>query len=74
MYAKGLSIRQIIEQIEDIYVFEVSDGLISDITDKLLPEIKDCQHIPLDEVDPVVYIDTIHFSVRDNHVIKKLAA
>ena len=74
MYAKGLSTRQISEQIEDIYGFEVSDGLISDITDKLLPEIEDWQHRPLNEVYQVVYIDDIHFSVRDNHVIKKLAA
>ena len=74
MYAKGLSTRQISEQIEDIYGFEVSDGLVSDITDKLIPEIEDWQHRPLNEVYPVVYIDTIHFSVRDNHVIKKLAA
>ena len=74
MYAKGLSTRQISEQIEDIYGFEVSDGLISDITDKLIPEIEDWQHRPLNEIYPVVYIDAIHFSVRDNHVIKKLAA
>ena len=74
MYAKSLSTRQISEQIEDIYGFEVSDGLVSDITDKLIPEIEDWQHRPLNEVYPVVYIDAIHFSVRDNHVIKKLAA
>lgn len=74
MYAKGLSTRQISEQIEDIYGFEVSDGLVSDITDKLIPEIEDWQHRPLNEVYPVVYIDAIHFSVRDNHIIKKLAA
>ena len=47
---------------------------MSDITDKLIPEIEDWQHRPLNEVYPVVYIDAIHFSVRDNHVIKKLAA
>lgn len=63
-----------ISQIEDIYGFEVSDGLVSDITDKLIPEIEDWQHRPLNEVYPVVYIDAIHFSIRDNHVIKKLAA
>ncbi|WP_455541922.1 IS256 family transposase [Intestinibacter sp.] len=74
MYAKGLSTRQISEQIEDIYGFEVSDGLVSDITDKLLPEIQDWQHRPLSSVYPVIYIDAIHFSVRDNHVIRKLAA
>jgi len=74
MYAKGLSTRQISEQIEDIYGFDVSEGMISDVTNKLLPEIEDWQHRPLSRVYPVVFIDAVHFSVRDNNVIKKLAA
>lgn len=74
MYAKGLSTRQISEQIEDIYGFEVSEGMISDITDKLLPEIEDWQNRPLSRVYPIVFIDAVYFSVRDNNVIKKLAA
>ena len=74
MYAKGLTTRQISEQIEDIYGFEVSDGMISDITDKLLPDIQDWQQGPLSSVYPIIFIDAVHLSVRDNHVIKKLAA
>lgn len=74
MYAKGLTTRQISDQIEDIYGFEVSEGMVSDITDRLLPEIEDLQQRPLSKVYPIVYIDAVHFSVRDNHVIKKLAA
>ena len=74
MYAKGLTTRQISEQIEDIYGFEVSEGMVSDITDRLLPEIEDWQQRPLSSIYPIVYIDAVHFSVRDNHVIKKLAA
>lgn len=74
MYAKGLSTRQISEQIEDIYGFDVSEGMISDVTNKLLPEIEDWQHRPLSPIYPVVFIDAVHFSVRDNNVIKKLAA
>jgi len=74
MYAKGLTTRQISDQVEDIYGFEVSEGMVSDITDRLLPEIEDWQQRPLSQVYPIVYIDAVHFSVRDNHVIKKLAA
>ena len=74
MYAKGLTTRQISDQIEDIYGFEVSEGMVSDITDRLIPEIEDWQQRPLSQVYPIVYIDAVHFSVRDNHVIKKLAA
>ena len=41
MYAKGMTTRQISETIEDIYGFDVSEGFISDVTDKLLPQIED---------------------------------
>ena len=41
LYAKGMTTRQISETIEDIYGFEVSDGMVSDITDRLLPQIED---------------------------------
>ena len=74
MYAKGLTTRQISEQIEDIYGFEVSEGFVSDVTDKLLPEIEDWQHRPLAELYPIVFIDAVDFSVIDNHIIGKLAA
>ena len=74
MYAKGMTTRQISETIEDIYGFEASEGFISDVTDKILPQIEDWQNRPLDEVYPILYIDAIHYSVRDNGVIRKLAA
>lgn len=74
MYAKGMTTRQISETIEDIYGFETSEGFISDVTDKILPQIEDWQNWPLDDVYPILYIDAIHYSVRDNGVIRKLAA
>ena len=74
LYAKGMTTRQISETIEDIYGFEVSDGMVSDITDRLLPQIEDWQRRPLDEVYPIVFIDAVHFSVRDNGQIRKRAA
>ena len=74
MYAKGMTTRQISETIEDIYGFETSEGFISDVTDKIFPQIEDWQNRPLDEIYPILYIDAIHYSVRDNGIIKKLAA
>ena len=62
MYAKGMTTRQISETLEDIYGFEASEGFISDVTDKILPQIEDWQKRPLSEVYPVVYIDAIHYS------------
>ena len=63
MYAKGMTTRQISETIDDIYGFEASEGFISDVTDKLLPQIEEWQSRPLDEVYPVVFIDAIQMSV-----------
>lgn len=74
MYAKGMTTRRISETIEDIYGFETSEGFISDVTDNILSHIEDWQNRPLDEVYPILYIDAIHYSVRDNGVIRKLAA
>ena len=74
LYAKGMTTRQISETIEDIYGFEVSDGMVSDITDRLLPQIEDWQKRPLDEVYPIVFVDAVHFSVRENGQIRKLAS
>ena len=74
MYAKGMTTRQISDTIEDIYGFETSEGFISDVTDKILPQIEDWQDRPLDDVYPIIYIDAIHYSVRDNGIIRKLAA
>ena len=66
MYAKGMTVRQISETIEDIYGFEVSEGMVSDITDKLLPKIEEWQNRPLSAVWKMVesplyyrYADTV---------------
>lgn len=74
MYAKGMTTRQISDTLEDIYGFEASEGFISDVTDKIIPQIEDWQNRPLSEVYPVLFIDAIHYSVRDNGIIRKLAA
>ena len=74
MYARGLSTRQISDTIEEIYGFEVSDSFISDVTDKILPQIHEWQTRPLDEIYPVVFIDATHYSVRENGTVKKMAA
>ena len=74
MYAKGMTTCQISDTMMDIYGFEASESFISDVTDKILPKIEEWQNRPLDEVYPVIYIDAIHYSVKDNGVIRKLAA
>ena len=69
-----MTTRQISETIEDIYGFETSEGFISDVTDKTLRQIEDWQSRPLDEVYLIFYNDAIHYSARDNGVIRDLLA
>ena len=69
MYAKGMTTRQIAEQMEEIYGFECSESFISNVTDKIIAEIEEWQKRPLDEVYPIVFIDAVHFSVREDNRI-----
>ncbi len=74
MYANGMTTRQISETLMDIYGFEGSEGFISDVTDKILPQIEEWQQRPLDDIYPVIFIDAINYSVREDGIIRKLAA
>ena len=71
MYARGLTTRQISEQIEDIYGFECSESFIPNVTDKIIQDIQDWQNRSLEKVYPVIFIDATHFSVREDNRIKK---
>lgn len=73
MYARGLTTREISEQIEDIYGFGTSAEMVSKITDKIHPMIEDWQNRRLSEVYPIVFIDAIVFSVRKDKVVQKCA-
>ena len=73
MYARGLTTREISEEIEDIYGFEASAALVSRITDKIVPQIEEWQNRRLSEVYPIVFIDAIVFSVRKEKTVQKSA-
>lgn len=74
LYARGLTTREINEQIHDLYGIEVSATMVSNITNQIIPEIKEWQERPLDSVYPIIFIDAVHFSVREeNRVVKKAA-
>lgn len=73
MYAKGMTTRDISKHIEEIYGFSVSSTMVSQITNKILPTIEEWQSRPLEPVYPFVFLDAIHFNVRDNGIITKKA-
>jgi len=74
LYGKGLTTREIGEQIQEIYGINMSPEMVSNITDRIIPEIEDWQNRMLDDVYPFIFIDAVHFSVREeNRVVKKAA-
>ncbi len=66
MYDKGMTTRDINAHMQDIYDVEVSSTMVSSITDKILPLLSEWQDRALDESYAVVYLDGIHFKVRDS--------
>lgn len=74
MYGLGMSDKQIQEEIDELFGCKLSTDMISDITDKIIPEIQDWQKRKLDKIYPIVFIDAIHFSVKDNGQVVKKAA
>lgn len=74
MYAKGMTTRDIAAHLENIYGFEASPTLISGITDKITPIAKEWQNRPLEAVYPIIFMDAIHYKVKqDNRIINKAA-
>jgi putative transposase len=72
MYAKGMSQRDIEDNLREIYGAEIPQTLISKITDKILPEVNEWQNRPLESIYPIIYFDGIVFKSRkDNQIINK---
>lgn len=69
-----MSTRDIQAELNELYGVDVSPSMISNITDKVLGSASEYQNRMLDEVYPIVYMDTIHFKVRDEHRIVTKAA
>lgn len=73
MYGLGMSYRDISTQVEDLYGIKVSTATLSAITDKIIAEVRDWQQRPLDSLYPFVWLDAIHYKVKDNGRYKSKA-
>lgn len=73
LYGIGMSLRDISNYIEEMYDMHVSATTLSQITDKIIPEIKQWQSRPLEKVYPIVFLDAMHFKVKDEGQIKSKA-
>ena len=65
LYGKGMSLRDISSHIAEMYDTEVSPTILSEITDRIIPQVKEWQNRPLDDVYPIVWLDAMHYKVKD---------
>ena len=73
MYARGISNREIYNKMQELYGVKISPDMVTAITDKIIPNIKEWQKRPLDDVYPVVFVDATYFYVRNEGVVGKKA-
>ena len=66
MYGRGMSYKDMSSHVEDMYGIKVSTATLSAITDKIIARVKEWQQRPLDSHYPFVWMDAIHYKVRDN--------
>ena len=74
LYACGMSQLDISEQIKNLYDVDISPELVSKISEKIMPEVTAWQNRPLEAVYPFVFLDAIHYKVKENHQYQTKAA
>ena len=74
MYAKGMTTRDIVDHVQSLYGIGISPSSISNITDKVMDEAKEWYSRTLDSLYPVVFLDAVHFKVREEGRIVTKAA
>lgn len=74
MYAKGMTTRDIVDHVQSLYGIELSPSSVSNITDKIVEEAKEWYSRTLDSLYPVVFLDAVHFKVREEGRIVTKAA
>lgn len=67
MYGLGMSLRDISKHIQDMYDTNISHATLSAITDKIIPEVKEWQSRPLEELYTIVWLDAMHYKVKEDH-------
>jgi len=74
LYARGMSTRDIQDQIKDLYGIDMSPELVSKITDRIIPEVKEWQNRPLERIYSFIFMDAIHYKIREEGRILNRAA
>ena len=73
MYARGMSTREIVGHLRDLYGIDVSPDLISAVTDAVLEEVAAWQARPLEAIYPLVFFDALRVKIRDEGLVRNKA-
>jgi putative transposase len=73
MYAKGMSVRDIQETLQELYGVEVSPTTLSAITDKVWELVEEWQNRSLASIYPIIYLDAIHIKLRREAKVENIA-
>jgi len=73
MYARGMSTREIVGHLRELYGLEVSPDLISAVTDAVLDEVTTWQGRPLEPIYPLVFFDALRVKIRDEGLVRNKA-
>lgn len=73
LYGLGMSYRDIAKHIEEMYDMDISHDTLSSITDRIIPLVKEWQSRPLEPLYTIVWLDAMHYKVRDGGVVKNRA-
>ena len=73
MYARGMSTREIVGHLRDLYGIDVSPDLISAVTDAVLDEVATWQARPLEAIYPLVFFDALRVKIRDEGLVRNKA-
>lgn len=74
LYSKGMTTRDIADQIKELYDAEISAEMVSNITNRILPLVVEWQNKPLDREYSFVFMDAIHYKVREEKQVVVKAA
>ena len=74
MNTSFISTQQIKDLIKGLYDVEISEGLVSKISERILPEVKQWQDRPLKAYYPFVFMDAIHYKIREDYQVETKAA
>jgi len=72
LYGLGMSFRDIAAHIEEMYDVDISQTTLSEITDRIIPKVKEWQSRPLESLYTIVWLDAMHYKVKDGgHVVNR---